>query len=67
MSLTKKAVISQQQLFPANKRSEEAFETYFNKAGLKEIVDFQVGANFFDPIHETFIRLLFCNERQYWC
>ncbi|XP_065053626.1 eIF5-mimic protein 2-like [Rhopilema esculentum] len=43
ISILKKAEIDGKllQLFPANKRSEEAFEAYFNKAGLKEIVDFQ--------------------------
>jgi len=43
VSILKKAEIDGKllQLFPANKRSEDAFEVYFTKAGLKEIVDFQ--------------------------
>jgi len=43
VSILKKAEIDGKllQLFPANKRSEEAFEQYFRDKGLTQIVDFQ--------------------------
>lgn len=43
VSILKKADIDGKllQLFPANKRSEEAFEQYFKQTGLTQIVDFQ--------------------------
>ena len=44
-------------MFPANKRSEEAFEAYFSKAGLKEIVDFQVCCKFICLLSSLIIKL----------
>ena len=47
-----------QELFPVNKRSLEAFETYFGDADLQLVVDFQVSFRFITAKQRCIWRLL---------